>query len=106
MGTFVIQQTADAELLRSSSIPARPIPRARRFMPENPVQPVAMLAADRRICLRLPFAVAAPPWIITAFGHAAMLPGEDQTVRTVVQLRLAPYALPITIAVRHVADDA
>lgn len=51
-------------------------------------------------------AVVGAPRIIASFGHAAVFTGEHQAVRTVVQLGLVAYALPVPVAVRYVPDDA
>lgn len=57
-------------------------------------------------CQLLALAVVGAPRIVAALGDAAMLAGEHQTVGAVVQLRLVVEALPVAVAVRHVADDA
>lgn len=54
----------------------------------------------------LPLAVVGAPRIIASLGHAAVFAGEHQAVRTVVQLGLVAYALPVPVAVRGVPDDA
>lgn len=51
-------------------------------------------------------AVIGAPRIVAALRHAAMLAGEHQAVGTVVQFRLVVEALPVPVAVCHVADDA
>lgn len=42
VGILIVQQTADAKLLRGGTIPAGPIACAGGLMPEDAVQPVAM----------------------------------------------------------------
>ena len=46
---LVVEKAADTELFRGRSVPAGPVPRARRLMTEDSVQPVAVLRALRRI---------------------------------------------------------
>jgi len=49
MGLLVVEQAADAELLRRRPVPARPVARAGRLVSKDPVQPVAVLRALGRI---------------------------------------------------------
>lgn len=51
-------------------------------------------------------AIIGSPWIVAAFGDAAMFASKHQTIRTVIQFRLIIYAFPISIAIRDIADDA
>jgi hypothetical protein len=46
---FAVEETANAQLFSGSSIPARPIAGARSLMPENAIEPVAVLRGNRRI---------------------------------------------------------
>lgn len=46
---LVVEKAADTELFRGRSVPAGPVPRARRLVTEDSVQPVAVLRALRRI---------------------------------------------------------
>lgn len=48
---LVVQQTADAQLLGGGAVPARPVPRAGRLVPEDAVQPVAVLGGNGSICV-------------------------------------------------------
>ena len=50
VGVLVVQQAADAELLGGRAVPARPVPGARRLVPEDAVQPVTVLCADGAVC--------------------------------------------------------
>lgn len=76
-------------------------------MPEDAVQPVAVLRADRGIYLDLRvLAVVRPPRVVAALSHASVLPSEHQAVRTVVLHRLAVVTLPVLVAVFVVADYA
>ena len=49
VGLLVVEEAADAKLLRGRPVPAGPVAGARRLMPEDAVQPVAVLSALRRI---------------------------------------------------------
>ena len=46
---LVVEEAADAELLGGRPVPAGPVPGARGLMSKDPVQPVAVLGALRRI---------------------------------------------------------
>lgn len=46
---LVVQQAADAQLLGGGAIPTRPVPRARRLVAEDAVQPIAVLGGDGAI---------------------------------------------------------
>lgn len=46
---LVVEQAADTQLLGGGPVPAGPVARARGLVPEDAVQPVAMLRADWRI---------------------------------------------------------
>jgi hypothetical protein len=46
---LVVKKAADTELFRCRSVPAGPVARTRRLVPEDAVQPVAVLRALRRI---------------------------------------------------------
>ena len=46
VGVFVVEETTNAELLRGSSVPAGPVPRAGRLVAEDAVEPVTVLCAD------------------------------------------------------------
>lgn len=101
-GPLVVKQTAYAELLGGGAVPASPVPGAGSLVTEDPVQPVAVLGRDRRVRLAFTVAIVRPPGIIAALGDAAMLAGEDETVRAVEQLRAAAHAFPVTIAILDV----
>ena len=49
---LVVKQSSDAELFRGGSVPAGPVAGARGFVPENPIQPVAMFRANGGIYIR------------------------------------------------------
>lgn len=49
MRVLIIEQPPDAQLLRRRPVPARPIPRTRRLMPKNPIQPVAVVRGNRGV---------------------------------------------------------
>lgn len=103
---LVVEQTADAQLLGGRTVPARPVPGARGLVAENTVQPVAVLRRYRRICLTFAVAVVCPPWIVASLGYAAMLAGEHKAIGTVEQLGPAVHALPVSVAIVHVADNS
>jgi hypothetical protein len=42
VSVLVVEQTSDAQLFSGSSVPACPVPGARRFVTEDAVQPVAV----------------------------------------------------------------
>lgn len=46
VSVLIVQKTTNAELLRSSSVPACPIAGAGRLVAEDAVQPIAVLRAD------------------------------------------------------------
>lgn len=46
MSVLIVQKTANAELLRGSTVPARPVPCAGGLVPKDAVQPVAVLRTD------------------------------------------------------------
>ena len=50
VGLLVVEEATDAKLLRGRPVPAGPVAGARRLVPEDAVQPVAVLGALRRIC--------------------------------------------------------
>lgn len=102
-GSFVVKQSAYAELFGGGAVPASPVPGAGSLVAEDSVQPVAVFGRDRRICLAFAVAVVRTPRVIAALGDTAMLAGEHETVRTVEQLRATINALPIAIAVLGVA---
>lgn len=123
MSHFVVEKSPDAQLLGGRSVPASPIASARRLMTENSVKPVAVFVGngtvlkmfqlrgirryERRLsltCCLLANAIRRSPWIITAFRYSAILSCKHQTVRAVVKLRLSVNTLPISIAVRSVAN--
>ena len=49
VGLLVVEEAADAELLRGGAVPAGPVPGARGLVTEDAVQPVAVLGALGRI---------------------------------------------------------
>ena len=49
VGVLVVEQPADAELLGGGAVPARPVPGAGGLVPEDAVQPVAVVSANRRV---------------------------------------------------------
>ena len=49
VGLLVVQQAADAVLLRGRAGPAGPVPGAGRFVPEDAVQPVTVLCTLWRV---------------------------------------------------------
>lgn len=102
-GPFVVEQATYAELLGGGAVPASPVSGAGSLVAEDPVQPVAVLGRDRRICLAFAVTVVRTPRIIAALGDTAVLAGEHETVRTVEQLRTTVYAFPVTIAVLDIA---
>lgn len=102
-GPLVVEQTAYAQLLGSGAVPAGPVPRAAGLVSEDTVKPVAVLGRYRWISLSLAVAVVRPPRVVAALGHASVLAGEHQTVRTVEELGSAVDALPVAVAVVYVA---
>lgn len=99
---LVVQQSADAQLFSGSAVPASPVPRARRLVTEYAVQPIAVFSGYRTIGLGFAIAVVRPPRVVATLGDAPVLARVNQTVRTVVQLRLTVHAFPVTIAVSRV----
>lgn len=49
VGLLVVEEAADAVLLRGGAVPARPVPGARRLVPEDAVQPVTVFRALGRV---------------------------------------------------------
>ena len=49
VGLLVVQQAADAVLLRGRAVPAGPVPGAGSFVPEDAVQPVTVLCTLWRV---------------------------------------------------------
>lgn len=43
VGVLVVEQASDAQLLSGCPVPASPVPRARRFVTEDAVQPITVL---------------------------------------------------------------
>lgn len=103
---LVVEQTADAQLLRGGAVPACPVPGARGLVAKDAVEPVAVLGRYRRIGLTLAVAVVRPPGIVAALGDAAMLAGEYKAVGTVEELRPAVHALPVSVAIVYVTDNS
>jgi hypothetical protein len=103
---FIVKESADAELLSGSPIPAGPISCAAGFMPEDAVQPVAVLRGYGGVGLALTIAVVRPPRVVAALGDAAVFTREHQAIRAVKQLRTSVYAFPITVAILDVSDNA
>jgi len=52
--------------------------------------------------LSLAIAVVCPPRVVASLGDTPMFARVNQTIRTVVQLRLTIHAFPITVAVSRV----
>lgn len=50
VSVLVVQQSADAQLLGGCAVPARPVPRARRLVSENAVQPVTVISGYGSVC--------------------------------------------------------
>lgn len=46
MGSFIVEQTTNAQLFSGGSIPAGPVTGAGGFVPEYPVKPVAMIGSN------------------------------------------------------------
>lgn len=106
VGVFVVQQTADAELLRRSSVPAGPVACARRLVSEDAVEPAAVFLPDRPVSLSFPLAVIGPPGVVASFSNTSVLSGVNQAVGTVVKFRLAVLAFPVAVAVCRVCSDS
>lgn len=94
MRILIVQQSTDAQLLCGRSIPARPVPRAARLMPEYSVQPIAVLCRDWSVGQLLALAVVGAPRIVAALGHTTVFAGKDEAVGAVVELWLVIYAFP------------
>lgn len=47
VGVLIVEQATDTELLCCRPVPARPVARARGLVPEDAVQPIAVLGTDR-----------------------------------------------------------
>lgn len=104
---LVVQQTTDAELFSGSAVPAGPVASAGSFVPEDTVQPVAMLRANWRVYLDFRvFTIVGSPGIIAAVGDSSMFAREDQPVGAVVLLRLSIVALPVLVAVFVICDNS
>lgn len=100
VGVLIVEQTSNAELFRGGSIPAGPVPGAGSLVPEDAVQPVAVLCPDGRIDLNLRvLAVVGPPRVVTPLRHSSVLASEDQAVGAVVLDGLSIVTLPVFIAV-------
>lgn len=100
VGVLIVQQTANAELFRSCSIPASPVPGAGGLVAEDAVQPVAVLCPDGRIDLNLRvLAVVGPPRVVASLRHSSVFASEDQAVGTVVLDGLSIVTLPVFVAV-------
>lgn len=102
-GSLVVEQATYAELFSGGAVPAGPVPGAGGLVPEDAVQPVAVLRRNRWVCLALTVAVVRPPWVIAALGDTTVFPGEHETVWTIEQLRAAVHAFPVTVAVLGIA---
>jgi len=102
---FVVEQAADAELFCGGAVPAGPVARARRLVAEDAVQPVTVLRALWRVSqVFVVTNVFVSPGIVATVGDALVFPDPNQPVRTIIELGLAKLALPVPVAVLHVAD--
>lgn len=112
VGILMVQQTPDAELFRSSAVPARPVAGAGRLVPEDAVQGTAVVGLDGGVGNLLvvkargplvarvrPLAVGAPPGVVTPRGDAPIAPHEHQAVGAIIELRGLVHTLPVSVAV-------
>lgn len=102
---LIVQQSTNAKLLGSGSVPTGPVPRAGCLMPENAVEPVAVLCRDWWIGLSLAVTIVCSPWVVAALGDTTVLARKYQTVRAVKEFGTAVHALPVTIAVLGITDN-
>lgn len=82
MCLLVVEEAADTELLGSGTVPARPVPGARRLVTEDAVQPVTVLSALRRISFRSSVAVHVVRIVAFADQTKSSIVVENQTIGT------------------------
>jgi hypothetical protein len=122
---LAVKKTSDAKLLGGGSVPAGPVAGARGLVSENTIQPVAVLSGNgwiykKKLALKkffshfevfltgelFAFAVVSSPGVVATLGYTTVLAGVDEAVGAVKELRLSTNALPVSVAVCLIRDDA